>query len=85
MYEFFGRSPFFIIKDGDEVKFIENNPSQNNAGVNAAKVMSENNVDVVVSGNFGPKAEDILKQFNIKMMKFEGKIKDVVKKSEEEK
>ena len=68
----FGRAPYFVIVDSDtmEYKAVEN--SQNlelpqGAGIQAGKTIVDNNVDVLITGNCGPKAFKVLESANIKI------------------
>ncbi len=87
--EFFGRSPYFIIidisgEDGKEWKVNEvikneNTEQMSGAGVLTAKLIAEKNVNVLIAGNVGPRALDVLKQFNIEVYFADGKIKKVLR------
>jgi len=81
----FGRCPYFIIaeiEDGEveRTEAIENkNTDQTSgAGISTAQLMAEKNVNVVITGNVGPRAMDILKQFNIDVYSGNGVIKEVL-------
>ena len=81
----FGRCPYFIIaeiKDGkiERTEAIENkNTDQTSgAGISTAQLMAEKNVNVVITGNVGPRAMDVLKQFNIDVYSGNGVIKEVL-------
>ena len=83
--DIFGRCPYFIIaeiKDNkiEKTKAIENeNTDQNSgAGVSTAKLMAENDINVVITGNIGPRAMDVLKQFDIEIYLGKGIIKEVL-------
>ena len=83
----FGRCSYFIIVDIEkgkigEIKVIENlNVNQiSGAGVFAAQLIAEQKVDVVITKNMGPRATDVLTQFNIEVYSGEGIIKDVLEK-----
>jgi len=60
----FGRCPYFLIIDTESGKrTILENPaldSPHGAGTQAAQFLIENNVGVVVSGDFGPNAYSVL-------------------------
>jgi len=47
-------------------------------GVLTAKLMAEKNIQAVITGSVGPRALDVLKQFNIEIYSGEGIIKDVL-------
>ncbi len=70
--EVFARCPYFVIAEieNQEIKKTEviKNESANQmsgAGISAAQLMAEKNVSGVITKNIGPKASDVLKQFNI--------------------
>ena len=67
----FGRAPYFIIYDTDRESFdvIENTQNLNavqGAGIQSAQNISRANVDLVISGNIGPKAFAALSATGIK-------------------
>ena len=68
----FGRSGWFCLYDEDtkEVKFYTNENANANggAGTKAAEKMVELQAHKVISGDFGPKAKDLLEKFNIQMV-----------------
>ncbi|MEA3296103.1 MAG: NifB/NifX family molybdenum-iron cluster-binding protein [Patescibacteria group bacterium] len=81
----FGRCPYFIIteiKDGKikKTEAIKNESANQNsgAGVSATQLIAENNVNAIITGNVGPKALDVLNQFNIEIYSGEGIVKDVL-------
>ncbi len=77
----FGRCPYFIImEDGKVIEVIKNLSidQRGGAGVSAAKVVAEKNVDAVIAGNIGTRALSIFKQFNIKTYLKKGLIKNAV-------
>jgi len=83
----FGRSPYFIIAEIKDQKIekteaIENKSTDqmSGAGVSTAQLMAEKNVDAVITGNVGPRALDVLKQFNIEIYFGSGTIKKVLQK-----
>lgn len=83
--ELFGRCPYFIIadvKDGKIVKTAaiknENENQSSGAGMSAAKLLAENDLNAVIAKSVGPRAMDVLKQFNIEVYKGEGLVKDVI-------
>ena len=68
----FGRAQWFCVLDEatGETSFIENtnlNATQG-AGTKTAETMVELKAEKVISGDFGPKAKDILDKFNIQMV-----------------
>jgi predicted Fe-Mo cluster-binding NifX family protein len=83
----FGRSPYFVIaeiENGEmkKTEIIENkNANQTGgAGISAAQLMAEKNVNAVITKNVGPRALDVLKQFNIGIYHGEGMIEEVLQK-----
>ena len=76
----FGRCPFFIIVEVKnkvgEIEVIDNLSTKkaHGAGISAAWTVAERGAKVVITGNVGPRAMDILKQFKIKTYKAEGPI-----------
>ena len=83
----FGRCSYFIIAQVEqgkigETKVIENgNINQiSGAGVSAAQLIAEQKVEAVISKNMGPRAVDVLTQFNIEIYSGEGAIKEVLQK-----
>jgi len=83
--EVFARCPYFVIaeienKKIQRVKTIENKIASQlgQAGISAAQLMAENNVDAVITKNIGPRALDVLKQFNIGIYAGDGTIKEVL-------
>jgi predicted Fe-Mo cluster-binding NifX family protein len=68
----FGRAGWFCLYD-EEAKTVEFHMNDNlnansGAGTKAAEKMVELNAGKVISGDFGPKAKDLLDKFNIQMV-----------------
>lgn len=85
VFNIFGRCPYFIvaeIKNGkiNKTDAIKNESVDQNsgAGVSTAQLIAENNIDVIITGNIGPRALDVLKQFNIEIYFGEGIIKNIL-------
>ena len=83
--EVFARCPYFIIAEVEngKIKKVEaiKNESENQmggAGISAAQLMAEKNVNAVITKNVGPRASDVLKQFNIGVYFGDGAIKKVL-------
>lgn len=83
----FGRCRYFLlvdVKNGEKVNFevIENKGALqgSGAGISAAEQMSESNVDVLITGDVGPKAGNILNQLEIEVVKTRGFIEVELKK-----
>jgi len=81
----FGRAANFIIVDPDsmEYKAVENTQNMNlpqGAGIQAGKTIVENKVDVVLTGNCGPKAFKVLEAAGVKLVvNVSGTVEEVVK------
>ncbi len=81
----FGRCPHFIIYDteNDNYKHVINKSSQasGGAGIQAAQMISDMNVESVITGNIGPNAFRVLNAASIKIYSgATGSIKDAVEK-----
>ena len=83
--DIFGRCPYFIIAEIknqkiERTEILENKSTDqmSGAGISAAQLMAEKNVNVVITGNVGPRALDVLKQFNIEIYYGNGLIKEVL-------
>ena len=83
----FGRCPYFIIAEIENNKIAKieaiENASVNQmggAGISAAQAIAEKGVKAVISGNLGPRASDVLKQFNIEVYKGSGLVKEALQK-----
>jgi len=81
----FGRCPYFIIVEikDDKIEKTEAIKNENvdqtgGAGISTAQLMAEKDVKVVITGNVGPRALDVLNQFNIEIYSGEGVVKDVL-------
>lgn len=82
----FGRGAWFCVFDPDknQTDFVKNEfaNAQGGAGTKAAEKMIELGVKKVISGDFGPKAKDLLNKFNIQMVILEDDektIDDIIK------
>ena len=68
----FGRAAYFCVYDSEtkQAEFIVNSHAnaQGGAGTKASEKMIELGVNKVISGDFGPKAKDLLNQFKIQMV-----------------
>ena len=67
----FGRASYFLVFDttDESLEVVENSQNVNaaqGAGIQAAENIARKNVDVVVAGNFGPKAFRALEAAGIK-------------------
>ena len=83
--EVFARCPYFIIAEIENGK-IKNFEAVKNeaggraggAGIFAAQLMAEKDVKAVITKNIGPRAFEVLKQFNIEVYQGEGEIKKAI-------
>jgi predicted Fe-Mo cluster-binding NifX family protein len=68
----FGRGAWFCLYNHEtrSIEFIKNEyaDAQGGAGTKAAEKMVELGINKIISGDFGPKAKDLLSQFNIQMV-----------------
>lgn len=68
----FGRAAWFCLYDDetDEISFIENgnNNANTGAGTKTVEKVIELGVKKVISGDFGPKAKELLENFKIQMV-----------------
>lgn len=68
----FGRASWFCLLDelNGKTDFIENdfNESQSGAGTRVAQKIADFGAEKVISGDFGPKAKDLLDALNIQMV-----------------
>jgi predicted Fe-Mo cluster-binding NifX family protein len=83
--EVFARCPYFIIAEIENGKIksfeaIENEAGgrAGGAGIFAAKLMAEKDVKAVITKNIGPRAFEVLRQFNIEVYQGEGEIKKAI-------
>ncbi len=83
----FGRAGWFCVLDDKtgETKFHENEnkDAQGGAGTKTVEKMVELGVTKVISGDFGPKAKDLLDKFNIQMVIIQDdelSIEDIIRK-----
>ena len=81
----FGRCKYFVIVESENKKIIEaikNEGCQQRggAGIFAAQLIVKNKAKALITGNIGPRALDVLKQFDIPVYRGNGKIEEVVDK-----
>ena len=81
----FGRCPYFIIAEitdgkikGFEAVQNKNVGQTGGVGIVVAQMIAEKDVDAVITKNIGPRAVDVLKQFDIKIYSGEGMIEKVL-------
>ena len=69
----FGRCEYFQIHDteNEEIKILENKgkTASGGAGIAAANQLIDENVDVIITGNLGPNAFEIIEKAEIKAYK----------------
>lgn len=72
----FGRTEFFLIfnTENDEAKFIDNDAmnAQGGAGIKAAQVLVDNNVDTIISPRLGQNAFEVIDGANIAIYESNG-------------
>ncbi len=83
--ETFGRCPYFIIAEIEDGKIEKTEAIQNKstdqtsgAGISSAQLVAEEKVEAIITGNVGPRAFDILSQFNIKIYAGSGVVREAV-------
>ncbi len=83
----FGRCPYFVIaeiedKEIKNVEAIENTSAKQlgGAGISAAQMVAEKDVKAVITGNLGPRASTVLKQFNIDVYRGADSVKEALRK-----
>ncbi|MBN1841019.1 MAG: NifB/NifX family molybdenum-iron cluster-binding protein [Deltaproteobacteria bacterium] len=80
----FGRAQYFLIVDPETLAYeaVENKQNLNlpqGAGIQAAKTVVDQNADVLISGNCGPKAFDVLNAAGIKVVTgAKGRVMDAI-------
>jgi len=83
----FGRCPFFIIAEIADKKIVKIEAIKNisaeklgGAGISAAQAVVEKGVKAVITGNVGPRALDVLRQFKVEIYNGSGSIKEALQK-----
>ncbi|MCK5491214.1 MAG: NifB/NifX family molybdenum-iron cluster-binding protein [Candidatus Pacebacteria bacterium] len=83
--ETFGRCQYFIIAEVDNGKIIkteaiknENVDQATGAGISSVQLIAKQKVEAVVTGNVGPRAFDVLNQFEIKIYEGKGTVKEAI-------
>ncbi|MFP4471739.1 MAG: NifB/NifX family molybdenum-iron cluster-binding protein [Bacteroidota bacterium] len=70
----FGRAAFFCLYDHQtgDIAFIQNEfrDAQGGAGTKVAEKVLQMNAGRVISGDFGPKAKELLDKFEIQLVKY---------------
>ena len=82
----FGRCQTFLVfslNDGNvsQLESIVNlkKDMQGGAGISVAEMLANQKIDVIITGNVGPRALDILNQFSIDVYQFNGSVNDAIK------
>lgn len=69
----FGRAPYFLVYDLESEKsvYIDNTAanSQGGAGIKAAQIIVDNNVNILITPRCGENAADVINSANIKIYK----------------
>ena len=82
----FGRAAYFIIVNPDTMDYevvenIQNLSLPQGAGIQAGQTIAGNNVDVLLTGNCGPKAFKVLQSAGIKIItNVNGRVLDAISK-----
>lgn len=83
--EVFGRCPYFIVFDINsgiaENRIVMENTSMNQAGAAGtatAQMMAEKDINFVIAGTIGPRAIEVLAQFDIQTLKASGTISQAI-------
>jgi len=83
----FGRCAFFAVAEIEDGKiisseFIKNEAAErgHGAGTTAADFVAGLGVKAIISGDFGPKANDVLSQLGIEMIRDSGTVSGVIDK-----
>ena len=82
----FGRGEWFLVIDTETNSVLEavKNPNLDAAhgvGIKTATFVLEKGVDAVITGSYGPKAYDVLKEGNLKLYLYSGdSVKDAIEK-----
>ena len=83
--EVFARCPYFVVAEIENEKIqtteiIENKIANQlgQAGISAAQLMAEKDVKAVITKNVGPRALDVLNQFQIGVYTGEGGVEKVL-------
>ena len=71
----FGRGAWFCIYDHEtgDITFVKNDfkDAQGGAGTRVAEKVMSMGVNRVISGDFGPKAKDVVDKFEIQLIKYQ--------------
>jgi len=86
----FGRANYFLIHDTDSegINFINNTAAANQggAGISAAQILVDQNIDCIITQRCGRNAADVFENANIKLYKsIQGSIKENIEALKEDK
>ena len=81
----FGRCPYFVVVDSETMEFTavsnDSTYAAHGAGIQAAQTVTNMGVKVVITGNVGPNAFNVLSATGIKIVTgASGSVKDAVEK-----
>ncbi|MBN2094581.1 MAG: NifB/NifX family molybdenum-iron cluster-binding protein [Candidatus Aenigmarchaeota archaeon] len=82
--EVFARCPYFLIVETEGKSYHLAEAVKNeyinagSAGIRAAELIAEKGANGVIAGDFGPRAVDVLSQFNIKAWRKKGAVKEAL-------
>ena len=83
--EKFGRCPYFILIEVEDNKIKSHKSVENtsikqisSAGTTAAQLVADMKVDVIITGNIGPRAFDVFQQLDIDVYEAAGTVKKAV-------
>jgi len=83
--EVFGRCPYFVIAEVEDRKIVRTETIENvsakqvgGTGIVAAQATVERGANIIITGNIGPRALDVFRQFGIEIYKGKGSIKEVL-------
>ena len=90
--EIFARCPYFVIVEVENGKIKKTEVRENKiadqlggAGISAARLMAEKDVKAVITGNVGPRALEVLNQFQIGIYDGDGTVEKVLQEFIQEK
>lgn len=76
-----GRAPFYLIFENKKLVKVISNPFRmggGGAGFGVAQMLTNEEVDLVVSGNFGPNMLNALESKGIKVKVMQGSVKEAL-------
>ncbi|MFH1750360.1 MAG: NifB/NifX family molybdenum-iron cluster-binding protein [Candidatus Micrarchaeota archaeon] len=85
--EIFGRCNYFVLANVEGKKIVKTEALENisakqpgGAGMAAAQAVVEEGANAVITGNIGPRALDVFRQFGVEVFKGSGPVKKALKK-----